>query len=82
MPNIEIIIIILHLTRIFKLHKHVLDHFRRLKDTTKETQDRLEKIGKHKLGPVGYVEVKGRYVSVKILKLSLLYFLLGFKCFP
>ena len=51
---------------IFKSHKHVLDHFCRLKDTTKATQARIDKIGQHKLGPGGYVKVKGRYVSIKI----------------
>ena len=64
--NNEIIYCILHFTVIFKSHKHVLDHFCRLKDTTKVTQARIDKIGQHKLGPGGYVKVKGRYVSIKI----------------
>jgi hypothetical protein len=44
---------------------NILDTFRRLPDTSKETKERLHKHGQHKIGQGGYLRLKARIVSTK-----------------
>jgi len=44
---------------------NILETFRRLLETSKETKERLDKHGQHKLGQGGYLRLKDRIVSIK-----------------
>ena len=46
---------------------NVIQHFLRLSDTSKATKERVEKIGKHKLGPGGYLNLAAQIVSIEKL---------------
>jgi hypothetical protein len=47
------------------IYYNILETFCRLPDTSKETKERLDKHGQHKLGQGGYLRLKSRIVSTK-----------------
>ena len=62
--NVILNIIIINLCIKFGT-SNVFQHFHRLFDTSKATKARQEKIGQHKLGPSGYLNLEARIVSIE-----------------
>ena len=48
----------------FRTSTNIIQHLIRLSDTYKETKERMEKIGQHKLGPGGYSNLVAQYISI------------------
>ena len=43
---------------------NIFQHLIRILDTSKATKERIEKIGQHKVGPGGYLNLAALYVSI------------------
>ena len=67
--NVMVILIMITFYIKFGTSTNVIQHLIRMLDTSNDTKARLDKIGQHKLGPGGYLNLAAQFVSIENPKL-------------